>query len=93
MEDDRESTDEALGITRCVQCGHRLEGEVQCPFCAIVAPSRGLGSLPKWIYLTACFLTSPFSVYYVARSGRLSRGEKIIAVSGCLAWAAAYLLL
>jgi hypothetical protein len=90
MEDDQEKIDEALGISRCARCGHRLDGEIECPFCAIVEPSRGLGVIPKWIYITACFLTSPLSIYFVARSSRLSRGEKILAISGCLLWTGLY---
>ena len=92
MEHESDGIDEALGITRCVQCGHRLDGEVECPFCSVVMPSKGMNVLPKWIYLTACFLTSPFSIYFVARSDRLSMPEKIIAVSGCLLWAGLYLI-
>lgn len=26
--------DEILGVMRCEQCGHRLEGEIECPFCS-----------------------------------------------------------
>ncbi len=25
--------DEILGVIRCERCGHRLEGEIECPFC------------------------------------------------------------
>jgi len=92
MDYDPERTDEALGITRCARCGHRLEGEVECPFCEIVQESKGMKVLPKWIYIAACFLTSPLSVYFVARSERLNSMEKILAVSGCLLWAGLYLL-
>jgi hypothetical protein len=93
MDYDPEEIDEALGITRCARCGHRLQGEVECPFCAAVGHSRGLDALPKWIYITACFLTSPLSIYFVARSRRLSTGEKILAISGCLLWAALFFVL
>jgi hypothetical protein len=91
--DDPESIDEALGITRCARCGHRLQGEVECPFCEIVQESKGMKALPKWIYITACFLTSPLSIYFVARSDRLNTMEKGLAVSGCLLWAGLYLFL
>ena len=90
MTDDQERIDEALGITRCARCGHRLEGEIECPFCDIVQDSKGMMVLPKWIYITACFLTSPLSIYFVARSERLNSMEKILSVSGCFLWAGLY---
>jgi len=84
---DRESLDGVLGITRCARCGHRLEGEVECPFCAIVETEPVTHPWNKWVYLVACFLTSPLSIYSVVRTDRLSFGEKVLAVSGCLLWA------
>jgi len=62
---DQENIDEILGITRCVKCGHRLSGEVECPFCSAISEKkqkRQKGGLPKWAYITACFLTSPLSL-------------------------------
>jgi len=84
---DREYLDEVLGITRCARCGQRLEGEVECPFCAVVETAPVSHPSNKWVYLVACFLTSPLSIYSVVRTDRLSFGEKILAVSGCVLWA------
>jgi len=89
--EDRDQVDETLGITRCVQCGHRLEGEIECPFCSIVRGSKGMNALPKWIYITACFLISPLSVYFVLKYRRLSPVEKVLTLSGCLLWLWLYL--
>lgn len=83
--EDRE-LDEILGITRCARCGHRLEGDVECPFCSLFPDRVRKERVPKWIFLTACFLTSPFSLYFILRSARLSKIEKIIAFSGCFLW-------
>jgi len=84
--------DEALGISRCAQCGHRLDGEIECPVCSgfYQKPAKK-DPVPKWIYLTACFLTSPFSIYFILKSPRLSLLEKIIAASGALIWAYVFL--
>ncbi|MBI5739708.1 MAG: hypothetical protein HZA16_03215 [Nitrospirae bacterium] len=84
MEDER--LDEILGITRCARCGHRLEGDVECPFCSLFPDEPRKEKVPKWIYLTACFLTSPLSLYFIVRSERLSLPEKIFAFAGCLLW-------
>jgi len=47
MQEHDERTDEILGITRCVQCGQRLDGEIECPFCSIIeAGMKGRGE-PK----------------------------------------------
>lgn len=27
--------DEVLGVVRCDRCGHRLENEIECPFCSL----------------------------------------------------------
>ena len=84
--------DEVLGVVRCERCGHRLEGEIECPFCSsFPEPARNHG-LPKWIYITACFLTSPLSIYFVVKTHRLNLFEKILAVSGCCFWFTVYLL-
>jgi hypothetical protein len=86
-----EEIDEILGITRCARCGHRLEGEVECPFCSVIygrEPKRE--AVPKWVYLTACFLTSPLSVYFIVSTRRLNLPEKIAASLGCLFWILVY---
>jgi hypothetical protein len=84
--------DDILGITRCVQCGHRLEGEVECPFCSIVLKPSKKKALPKWIYITACFITSPLSLYALLKTDRLNLFEKILSFSGFLIWLSLYLL-
>jgi len=91
---DQENIDEVLGITRCVRCGHRLDGEIECPFCSAVSGEKEKGKkggLPKWVYITACFLTSPFSLYFIIKTKRLSFPEKIFAFCGCLLWFGIYL--
>jgi len=85
--------DEILGITRCVRCGHRLEGEVECPFCSIVVESPEKKVMPKWVYITAYFLTSPLSLYAIFKTKRLNHFEKAFSCSGCLMWLILYLLL
>ena len=87
----REESDEILGITRCARCGHRLEGEIECPFCSLFPDPPLKRGLPKWVYMTACFLTSPLSLYAIIRSDRLTVPEKVIASSGCLFWVSLYL--
>jgi len=84
--------DEAIGITRCVQCGHRLEGEIECPFCSVFQDTKKIHALPKWIYVTACFLTSPLSIYFVVKNKQLSPVEKALTLSGCLMWVGVYYL-
>ena len=75
-------------ITRCAQCGHRLDGEIECPVCSgYYHTTRKKKQLPKWIYITACFLTSPLSIYFILRNKRLNAIEKFVAASGCLLWA------
>jgi hypothetical protein len=89
---DKDNVDEILGITRCVRCGHRLEGEVECPFCSIVLEQPRKQVLPKWIYITACFITSPLSLYAIVKTKRLNLLEKILAGSGCFLWVSLYIL-
>jgi hypothetical protein len=85
---DQDELDEVLGISRCVRCGQRLDGEIECPVCSsFYQKTSKKDLLPKWIYFTACFLTSPVSIYFLINSKRLSVMEKIIAASGCLLWA------
>ncbi len=90
--DDRQNIDEILGIVRCARCGHRLDGEIECPFCSLFPDSPRRNVLPKWVLITACFLTSPLSAYYVFKSDRLSIPEKILTSFGCLLWFALYRL-
>jgi hypothetical protein len=83
-------TDEILGITRCARCGHRLDNEIECPFCAAFPDSTRKESVPKWIYITACFLTSPLSLYFILKTEKLNLTEKVLAFSGCLFWLGFY---
>ena len=88
----QDELDEVIGITRCARCGHRLNGEVECPVCSgFYNESRRKERLPKWVYFIACFLTSPLSLYFILRSRRLSRLDKLLAASGGLLWASLYL--
>lgn len=89
---DQGELDEALGITRCARCGHRLEGEIECPFCSMFPSDAPRESVPKWIYITACFLTSPLSLVSITKTKRLTLIEKIIAFSGCLFWVGVFRL-
>ena len=41
--------------------------------------------------MTACFLTSPLSLYAVITTQRLNRYEKVLVFSGCLFWFGLYL--
>lgn len=91
MENQRK-IDEITGVTRCEQCGHRLDNEIECPFCSTFEEPGGKNVLPKWIYFTACFLTSPLSLYFIVKDGRLTLFEKIFAASGCIAWFGVFLL-
>jgi hypothetical protein len=84
--------DEIVGVVRCEQCGHRLEGEIECPFCSPFQEPARKNGMPKWIYVTACFLTSPLSIYFILKNHRLTLFEKIVAVSGCCFWIAVYLM-
>jgi len=90
---EQEKIDETLGIIRCVRCGHRLEGEIECPFCSIFFNRPGKEALPKWVYISVYFLTSPLSLYFIFKSRRLNTGEKVAAFSGCLLWLGMYYLL
>jgi len=87
---EQHESDEILGITRCARCGHRLEGEIECPFCSVFPELSQKEDLPKWIYLTACFLTSPLSLYFIIKSDRLNGIEKVLAFSGSLLWVMLY---
>lgn len=86
----KDEMDEILGVTRCARCGHRLNGEIECPFCSLFPDPPGPKGLPLWIFLTACFLTSPLSLYAIVRTDRLTLTQKLMTFSGCLFWAALY---
>jgi hypothetical protein len=57
--------DELLGRTRCARCGQVLDGEIECPFCSLFPDRTRVRRTPKWVFLTACFLTSPLSLPFV----------------------------
>ncbi len=84
--------DEILGIVRCERCGHRLNGEIECPFCSLFPDPPRKGSR-KWVFITACFLTSPLSIWFVLKSTRLNHLEKIFILCGCLLWLGLFFLL
>lgn len=90
--DDDNNIDEILGIVRCARCGHRLDGDMECPFCPVFQEPAGQKDF-KWVYITACFLTSPLSIYFILRTDRLRMLEKSLAVSGCLFWFGLYKML
>ena len=84
---DQDELDAALGITRCARCGQRLDGEVECPVCSGYYHTHSKKTqISKWVYITACFLTSPLSIYFIIKTNRLSLLEKLLAASGCLLW-------
>jgi hypothetical protein len=87
---DNDEIDEILGITRCARCGHRLEGEIECPFCSAFPDLPQKEPVQKWIYITACFLTSPLSLYFILKTGKLNALEKLLSLSGCLFWLVLY---
>ena len=82
----QDDIDEALGITRCARCGQRLQSEIECPFCSVFPDKPLAAGLPKWVFLTACFLTSPLSLYAIVTTKKLNIREKLLAFSGCLFW-------
>jgi hypothetical protein len=84
--------DEVLGIVRCARCSQRLNADIECPFCSLFPDPPQKRELPKWVYLTACFLTSPLSLYVIAKSARLNVIEKAVASSGFLFWIALYII-
>jgi hypothetical protein len=90
--EDIEKVDEILGIVRCARCGHRLEDEIECPFCSLFQNAERRDVLQKWVYITACFLTSPLSIYFIFKGNRLNFFEKGFSALGCLLWFALYLL-
>ena len=86
----QDDIDEALGITRCARCGEKLQGEIECPFCSLCPEKPLKTGLPKWIFITACFMTSPFSLLAVITTKKLNVLEKVLAFSGCLFWTGFY---
>ncbi|OGW40220.1 MAG: hypothetical protein A2Y97_06815 [Nitrospirae bacterium RBG_13_39_12] len=88
----QDEIEEKLGITRCARCGHRLDGEIECPFCSLFPDQPGKNGLSKWVYITACFLTSPLSLYAIIKTDRMNITEKLLSLSGCLIWLCCCLL-
>jgi hypothetical protein len=88
----QDEIEEILGINRCARCGHRLEGEIECPFCSLFPDPTRKERLPKWVYITACFLSSPLSLYAIIKTDRLDIFEKILAFAGCFFWFGLYFL-
>ncbi len=85
--DEGTELDEVLGHTRCDRCGQILNADIECPFCSLFPEKTRAQRTPKWIYLTACFLTSPLSLPFLFLTSRLSLVEKVFAGSGMLLWA------
>jgi len=83
-------TDSILGITRCARCGHRLDGEIECPFCSVFPLAQQKARVPKWVYITACFLLSPLSLFALLKTDRLNFAEKTFSFSGCFLWLGVY---
>ncbi|HZR45676.1 MAG TPA: hypothetical protein VFA47_03145 [Candidatus Manganitrophaceae bacterium] len=92
-EEEEAYLDELLGRTRCVRCGQILDGEIECPFCSYFPEPVRAKPMPKWVYLTACFLTSPLSLPFLYATPHLSRTEKWIAGSGALFWPLIFVLM
>ena len=78
--------DEILSRTRCARCGQVLDGEIECPFCSLFPDRTRVRRTPKWVFFTACFLTSPLSLPFVLTTRRLTRVEKVVVGSGTLMW-------
>lgn len=91
-DEDIRNTEEALGIVRCVECGHRLDGEEECPFCRAVESFDSPAPSNKWLIVTAGFMTSPLSAYWIIRSPLLSPLEKALALSGAGIWLVTFIL-
>ncbi len=78
--------DELLGRTRCARCGQVLHGEIECPFCGLFPEAVHAHRLPTWVFVTACFLTSPLSLPVLLSSKRLTSAQKLFAASGMVGW-------
>ncbi len=93
MGDEDAKLDELLGRTRCARCGQMLRGEEECPFCSLFPEPVAARRSPTWIYVTACFLTSPLSLPFLLTTRRIAPAKKLLAASGMVAWALLYWLL
>ncbi len=85
--------DEILGRTRCARCDQVLDGEIECPFCSLFPEGTRARRMPKWVFLTACFLTSPLSLPFVLATRRLTGVEKVVVGSGMLVWLGVFSLI
>ncbi|MFZ5877499.1 MAG: hypothetical protein ACOYXU_14005 [Nitrospirota bacterium] len=86
MTEQEPDLDELLNCTRCVRCGQVLDGEIECPFCSNFPDPTRAQRMPKWVFLTACFLTSPLSLPVIITTPRLTGPERLLAASGLLGW-------
>jgi hypothetical protein len=86
MSEQEQDLDELLGRTRCARCGQVLDGEIECPFCSNFPEPPRAQRMPKWVFVTACFLTSPLSLPVILTTRRLTGPEKVLAASGLLGW-------
>lgn len=86
MSDEEAELDEVLGRTRCARCGQVLHGEIECPFCSQFPEPSHVRRLPTWVFITACFLTSPLSLPVVLSTKRLTGAQKLLAASGVIGW-------
>ena len=93
MTEDDVNLDELLGRTRCARCGEVLDGEIECPFCSLFPDRTRVRRTPKWVFLTACFLTSPLSLPFVLTTRRLTGMEKVVVASGMLMWLGVFSLI
>lgn len=86
MTDEETDLDELLGRTRCARCGQVLHGEVECPFCTPFSEPSHTRRVPTWVFVTACFLTSPLSLPVILSTKRLTGVQKVVAASGLIGW-------
>lgn len=86
MSEQEQDLDELLGRTRCARCGQVLDGEIECPFCSNFPEPPRAQRMPKWVFVTACFLTSPLSLPVIVTTRRLSGPEKVLTASGLIGW-------
>lgn len=91
MSDQDTDLDELFGRTRCARCGQVLHGEIECPFCGLFPDTVRAQRMPKWVFFTACFLTSPLSLPVVLTTKRLNGTEKALAAAGTMGWLGAWL--
>jgi hypothetical protein len=86
MTEHEQDLDELFNRTRCARCGQVLDGEIECPFCSNFPDPPRAQRMPKWVFATACFLTSPLSLPVILTTRRLTGPEKVVAASGLLGW-------